>query len=335
MMMNMQTLQPGDKILWIRFGAFGDVLQASASAHRFKAKYPNVRLTFLTRPEYADILRVQPYIDDLLLWDVKKRPLDFFDVVRRIRASDFKWLFSLHQAGSAAITAFFSRVSRRFGYNRVLQFCYNSTHWEAFDALGVDFTDRDVPTVFTTPENREKARSILSNLPEKKLFAVIGASKPQKFWPIRHWIAFLSPLMAEGWGVVLNGHGETEARAAKEIEEALLDPTALNRTVLNLAGRTPFPLMAAVAESCAVAVGNDTGPLHLASLVGTPTLGFFGATNAYKMGFRMPWFREVRVNCPDAGCWNYECPMDCLADVSPDRALYAFRCLSRFLTLSL
>jgi ADP-heptose:LPS heptosyltransferase len=315
--------QPGDKVLWIRLSAFGDVLQAVAAAQRFKMKYPDVRLTFLTKPEYADILKIQPCIDDLLLWDARRHPLDFFRIIREVRASNFKWLFSLHRVGSAAWVALFSRVYLRFGYNRVMQFCYRDTHWEAFDMLGVDFTNRDRAAIFTTPEDRKKAQSLLSALPDKtpkRLFTVIGASKPQKFWPIRHWVEFLSPLAAEGWGSVLNGHGEAEARMAREIEEGLR-----SRMVLNLVGRTPFPLMAAVAEASAAAVGNDTGPLHLAALTGTPTLGFFGVTDAWKMNFRMPWFREARVTCPKAGCWDYDCPLDCLADISPGRALSAFR----------
>ncbi|MDR1377451.1 MAG: glycosyltransferase family 9 protein [Synergistaceae bacterium] len=312
--------QPGEKVLWIRFSAFGDVLQAAASAHRFKMKYPEVHLTFLTHLNYAKILEIQPYIDDLLFWDVKKRPWDFFRVLREIRASNFKWLFSLHRGAAAASIAFFSGVRQRFGYNSGMQLCYKTTHWECLDKLGVDFKNRDEAAIFVLPEDREKAESMLSGLPDKKIFAVIGASKPQKFWPIQHWIKFLSPLVAEGWGVVLNGHGETEARTAREIEEALR-----SRTVLTLVGQTPFPLMAAVAATCSVAVGNDTGPLHLAALVGTPTLGFFGVTDAYGMDFRMPWFREARVSCPQAGCRNYRCPVDCLADISPAQALHAFR----------
>jgi ADP-heptose:LPS heptosyltransferase len=315
--------QPGEKVLWIRFSAFGDVLQAAASAHRFRMKYPEVRLTFLTHPGYAKILEIQPYVDNLLFWDVKKRPWDFFRVLREVRASGFEWIFSLHRGAAAAAVSSFSGVRRRFGYNSGMQLCYKSTHWECLDNLGVDFTNRDRPAVFTNPEDQNKAQSMLSGLPEKKLFAVIGASKPQKFWPVAHWIEFLSPLVAEEWGIVLNGHGEAEARTAREIQEALR-----SRRVLNLVGQTPFPLMAAVAEACSIAVGNDTGPLHLSALVGTPTLGFFGVTNAYGMHFRMPWFREVRVSCPAAGCRDYGCPLDCMADISPESALAAFRKLA-------
>jgi ADP-heptose:LPS heptosyltransferase len=120
--------------------------------------------------------------------------------------------------------------------------------------------------------------------------------------------------------VVLNGHGDFEAGVAGEIEAEFG-----GMPVLNLVGRLPFLLMTAVAQACTVAVGNDTGPLHLAALAGTSTLGFFGVTDAYKAGYRMPWFRDVKVTCPQRGCWNYHCPVDCLADISPEQALLAFR----------
>lgn len=309
----------GDRVLWIRFSAFGDVLQGAASARAFKSAYPGVELTFLTRAEYGDILSKQPYIDNLLFWDIKKHPLDFFRLLRRIRGH-YQWLVSMHRGGAAALTALFSKAPIRLGYNSGMQFAYTTTHWEYLDALGVDFTSRPEPAIFATEEDLEQARSLLAPLPPRRLLAIIGASKPQKFWPIAHWIEFLRPLIAEGWGVVLNGHGPKEAETANVIAEALQSPS-----VLDLVGRTPFSLMAAVARICTAAVGNDTGPLHLAALGGTPTLGFFGVTDAWEMNFRMPWFREVRVHCPLAGCRNYDCPLDCLADIGPRRALAAFR----------
>ena len=317
--------QPGDKVLWIRFSAFGDVLQAIASAQNFKRAYGGAHLTFLSKPEYADILSAHPDVDDVMCWDVSKRPLDFFGAVRRIRAAKFDWLFSMHRSSAAALVALFSGVPRRFGYNRCLQFCYKTTHWEFFDGVKLDVAARDLPSIFTTDENREQARKMLAGLPQKKLFAVIGASKPQKLWPARHWIEFLTPLASEGWGIVLNGHGTAEAAMAREIEDALQNRGVDKKMIANTVGRTPFLLMAAVAAECTAAAGNDTGPLHLASLMEVPTLGFFGVTDAYKAGYRMRSFRELRVTCPNEGCWNYKCPIECLADISPERALPAFR----------
>ncbi|MDR1741472.1 MAG: glycosyltransferase family 9 protein [Synergistaceae bacterium] len=315
--------KPGDRVLWIRFGAFGDVLQAAAGAQRFKLRYPETELTFMTRPEYADIVRTQPYVDGVIQWD-PKRPWGGFSTARA--ASRFDWVFSLHQGGAAACLALASGVTRRFGYNRSMQFCYAGTHWDALDSLGVDFMNRDGTAIFTTREADETAKALLGELAPRKrrLFAVIGASKPQKLWPVRHWVEFLRHLLAKGdqsassWSVVLNGWGEAEARTAREITEAL--PSG---GLLSLVGKMDYAVMAAAAKLCDAAAGNDSGPLHLAALAGTPTLGFFGPTDSYRLGFRAPWFREVQVSCPDAGCWNYRCPQknECLADITPQRAL--------------
>lgn len=97
-----------------------------------------------------------------------------------------------------------------------------------------------------------------------------------------------------------------------------------SEAVMNLVDQTFFSLAAAVAKNCTAAVGNDTGPLHLAALVGTPTLFFFGVTAPWMVCLRMPWFKELRVACPEAGCWDYSCPRNCLAGITPDSALAAF-----------
>lgn len=316
----------GDKVLWIRFGAFGDVLQCAASSYFFKKAFPGVKLTFMTRPEYGSILEKQPYIDELLFAD-PKHSLDFLRTAWKIRGK-FQWLISFHRGGAAALTSLMSKAKIKLGYNSGMQFAYNTTHWEYLDALGVDFTSRPKPAIFAADDDRASAAELLKGMPRRRLLAVIGASKPQKFWPVAHWTEFLRQMSEDGWGIVLNGHGPREEETAEAISCALK-----NSAVLNLVSKTPFPLMAAVAESCTAAVGNDTGPLHLASLVGTPTLGFFGVTDAWEMNFRMPWFREVRVTCPQAGCRNYSCPKDCLADISAQRAADAFRSMAAELGL--
>lgn len=307
--------QPGDKLLWIRFFALGDVLQTAASAHRFKLRYPHVSLTFLTDPKFYEILSQQSYIDQVICWDTKKINGDFLKILSHVRKEKYKWLVSMHRGSSAAFTALFSGIPKRFGYNGGMQFAYTGMPWEFLDAIGVDFTCRDEPSLFVSSEDLETGKKYTRALPEKRLFAVIGASQRQKLWPAEHWIKFLRPLLVQGWGVLLNGHGEKELHMANQIEEALKHPH-----LSNLVGKLDFRAMAAVAKCATVAVGNDTGPLHLAALLGTPTLGFFGVTDAYEMLYRMPWFRQLKVTCPSAGCHNYHCPKDCLKEITPEQA---------------
>jgi lipopolysaccharide heptosyltransferase II len=55
-------------------------------------------------------------------------------------------------------------------------------------------------------------------------------------------------------------------------------------SVLNLAGKTPFGQTAAYLESCALFIGNDSSPMHLAAAVGTPVIAIFGPTSPQEYG---------------------------------------------------
>ena len=62
-----------------------------------------------------------------------------------------------------------------------------------------------------------------------------------------------------------------------ELNQTLLAPLNVPAdSVLNLAGQTQFGQTAAYLESCALFIGNDSSPMHLAAAVGTPVIAIFG-----------------------------------------------------------
>ncbi len=317
----MSSLDSPSNVLWIRAGAFGDILQAIARARLFKRRFPDAKLTMLARPEFRNILEPQDCFSDFMYWDSKRRHLDFFKCVAEVRRRKFDCLVSVHNAGSAAMISLFSGIPRRYGYNSTIEkLCYDRNVWEWFLELGIDKDLRDEPMVQASDAAFENAKRVLYGLPAKKVFCITGASKPQKLWPIEYWPKLLSPLLDAGWGVILNGHGETERANNALIADALGDRAGL----VDLTDKLNYDQMCAVIKSCDVSVGPDTGPLHLSALAGTPTFGLFGCTPSQKIGFTMPWFGEVLCTCPDAGCWNYKCPKPCMSTLTPEMALEAF-----------
>ena len=309
------------KVLWIRYGAFGDVLKAVARARLFKRKFPEAELTMLSRPEYKRIIVVQDVFKDCIFWDSKRNPIGFFNTIRDIRNRDFDMLVSVHNVGASAIVSIASGIPERYGVSSTLQFCYNKNVWDWFREVGIDENLRDVPMIQTDENTMEYADALLSELPEKKVFCIVGASKPQKLWSIEYWVKFIKQLSAEGWGIVINGHGRDEAGFAEIILKEVD-----NKNILNLVNKVDFLEMAAVVKKCTIAVGPDTGPLHLAALCGTPTLGLFGCTPSQRIGFTMPWFREVTCSCPKIGCWNYKCPEGdkCMSTLTPEMVIERF-----------
>ncbi|MDR2527565.1 MAG: glycosyltransferase family 9 protein [Synergistaceae bacterium] len=280
--------QPGDKVLWIRFLTFGDVLEAAADAYNFKRRFPQARLTFLTNPEYLDFFRAQPHIDETLVG--RKSPLaEWWRTFHKIRGGDYKWVVSGQWGGKTALLARFSRALYRIGESSLFfkhNYHMGLSAWA--HACGFDAAARDLPSVFVPEEDLTVARALMSHLPERRLFVLLGAGKEKKMWPTNRWIGFLRPLADEGWGIVLNGHDLAEEAIGRQIEKAVA-----SSNLLNLVGRLDFKKMAGAALCCRAAVGNDTGPLHLAALCGVPTLGLFSHPTSRLMGLRMPWFQEL------------------------------------------
>jgi len=103
---------------------------------------------------------------------------------------------------------------------------------------------------------------------------VVGAGDADRSIPVSVWIKWISTLLthASPCAVVLVG-SERDRSAALAIQDGL-SPMMAGR-LWNATGRTTVPQLASVLKRCHWAVGADTGPLHLAAVVGTPVQGFY------------------------------------------------------------
>jgi len=99
----------------------------------------------------------------------------------------------------------------------------------------------------------------------------------------------------------------------------------------NLAGMTRVDILLAILRKSRLLVSNDSGPLHLASMMGTPTVGFFGAESARVFGPLASTSINIDKQLYCSPCLNvynfkdYDCPygMKCMRDISPEEALEA------------
>ncbi len=98
-----------------------------------------------------------------------------------------------------------------------------------------------------------------------------GAGDAARRWPVERWGALAAHLARRGRGVLVLGSAEDRAAAEEIVTIAGGGP------VRSLCGEVSLEELPAVVAGSAVLVAADTGPLHLASVLGVPVVGLFGA----------------------------------------------------------
>lgn len=277
------TPKPGEKFLWVRFVGVGDVLEAMADAFAVKQRFPQIEMHFLCREDFAELAASQPYIDKVITGD--KNPYSaLLDTAKLMQENGYSWVGSTFKGVRMAVMAYLSKIPNRLGSSKYLSFLDTANIYEWTQNCGIDLFKRSEKSLFATEENISFTKQLLATLNgKKKIFCIIGASRPDKMWPTEHWIEFLKPLAEKGWGVVLNGHGKYETDVAHKIESSVS-----SENILNLAGKMDLYQILAAAGQCDIVVGNDTGPMHLATLQFIPSVIISDYILPKEVGYNTP-----------------------------------------------
>ena len=262
-----------ERILVIKLAALGDFVQAFGFFAAIRAHHPDAHITLLTTAPFAALAQAAPWFD--AVWtDGRPDWLNLRAVARlalRLRRADFTRVYDLQTSSRSSRYRLFvggaaewSGIARRASHPHADPM---RDHLHTVERqLGQLITAgiREFPPPALGWLNSDVAEF---HLPEGYVLILPGASaaRPGKRWPIRNFALLAGRL---GMPVVICG-GPSEVPLAREILATV--PQALDLT-----GRTDLRQLAAVARQARLAVGNDSGPTHLAAASGCPTLALFG-----------------------------------------------------------
>ncbi len=338
-------------VLLVRPDHLGDMLFLTPGLAALRCALPGARITVLAGPWAAEVLRGNPHADAVLTC-----PFPGFE--RRPKASlagPYRLLSAQSQAlrgdyDTAVILRFdhwwgawlaaAAGIPRRIGYawpevqpfltqavpyqpgrHEVLQ---NATLLAAL-APG---RQPELPSTrfYLTEVDRAWAAAWLAQhgANDVRLVAIHpGAGAAVKQWPPAAWAEVASALGAQqGTHILLTG-GPTERKLADAVASGASAP------MLNAAGQTTLGQLAALYERCALVLGSDSGPLHLAVAVGAATVHLHGPVSADKFG---PWGdparqRVVSSNWRCAPCDRLNWPIEalpqhaCMTAISPTQVI--------------
>ncbi|BDG08159.1 lipopolysaccharide heptosyltransferase II [Anaeromyxobacter paludicola] len=321
-------------ILLVRYSALGDVVLATSLLAPLKERFPEARLEWVTDPAFVPLLHGLPELAAVhaLHRDVPERALQLrdqlkgrFDVVvdlqNKVRsavvaraAAPVRLVFRRRSPGQAVLSL--------VGKDQILQRAHATRLYaEVLAPLGV--TGPGPLRIHLSPRARALAADALGKARAPLVAIAPGARWATKRWPAQAFARVADALAAEGAAIVLAG-GPGDREALEAVRAAMRAPVAADLSPL------PLDALAAALARVDLLVANDSGPVHLAAAVGTPSVAVFGPTSPVRWGPPAP-SRVVALGISCAPCSNHGghvCPRGhhrCLADLEPRAVLEAAR----------
>jgi ADP-heptose:LPS heptosyltransferase len=278
------------KILVIKLGALGDFVQALAAMQHIREAHPKAHITLLTTPPFEALARASPYFNDV---ETDGRPESFGDAVamiRRLRRAHYDRIYDL-QTSSRSNLYFYLLQPFAPPWSGVAFGCslpQRNPERARMHTLERQADQLKAAGILPTASMRSGSASpadlswILKKGPAARpvsasagrpyalLVPGSAAHRTEKRWPVERFGELGEVLRKRGLEILILG-GMQESALARTIQRKV--------QARDLTGRTDFAQIAALAARATVAVGNDTGPMHLIAAAGAPTLVLFSSAS--------------------------------------------------------
>ncbi len=336
-------------VLVYRLGSLGDTVVALPALNLVRRRFPEATLSLLTnKPIASKAAPMESVLGPNFFSEVIDYPIGLRDprkllaVSRRIRSGGFDVLVNL-SAARGRFKAWrdycFFRVS---GIRQIIGTPTQSRDFVvAEDAdtglyesetlrllrrvVSLGSADLEASSTWDlrlTSEERAKAQSVLPGHSKPTIAACFGTKMQAKDWERANWVELVNRLVATlpNWRLVVVGSADESDRAV-ECTKGWRGP------VVNLCGALSPRESAAVLEKCALFMGHDSGPMHLASAVGTPCVAIFAARNLPGQWFPARPGHEIIYHKTDCfGCELEECVAErkrCIFSITVDEVFDA------------
>jgi len=329
------------KVLIIRLSSIGDVIHCTPVARSLKISWPDCKITWLVGEVSAELLRDNPYIDEIIVWSREKfekylRSFEFQKALamwtslkEQLSAKSFDVVLDIHGLFLTGMIAKLARTDRRIGMSQAKEL--NSFFMtETAAPCGLHITDKYLGVLrplgissidhqmflAISEEERVFAQNFLAveriGPHEKFLIVIPGTTWLSKNWPTDLFAQTIQILCKE-FKIVMCG-GKAEVELGRKIQEQAGVP------MINAVGKTGLLEMAALIEKGAVVIAGDTGPLHIAAALMVPTVSIFGPTNPITYAPLGQGNAIVVNNLPCSFCHKVICPQGnaiCMSSITP------------------
>jgi heptosyltransferase-2 len=296
----------------------GDAIMTFPAVRNLKRAMGDSPLTIATPQKLEAVWKLCPFVDRIIPLPA---PKNLMAVVAGLKGDTFSGAVLLPNSLRVAAEAKLTRIPRIAGV------AGHARRWLLSDVIP------DLPFAWQTQHQVHGYVHLMKYLgasgdtafPELKKPDTTGKAEaiglcpgaeygPAKRWPAERF-AEVGQALSEQWKLPVRIFGAAGDQAvAAAIAEKI--PGAEN-----LAGQTTMEELIAHLAACRLVLSNDSGAMHLASVLGVRTLGIFGSTEQLRTGPLGPRTTVIREHVPCSPCFLRECPIDfaCMQGVTVER----------------
>lgn len=262
-------------ILIIRLSSLGDILLTTPLIRSLNEKYCGIKVDFVLREQYEDLLKYNNNIENLFLYkkdntnnvvlfnELKNRNYDLVvDLQNNLRSAEIRRKLKVRSVifEKKTIDKFFLvhfKINRFKGPQEIPKRYGETLPGFSLDNKGLElFYPGDIKSEL--------------NDDEKFIGIAPGSRHFTKMWPKQYFIDLCKMLSNDGFRIVIFG-GKSDISLCAELTEKT--PGSIN-----LCNDDKILLTVANIKKCKVVICNDSGLMHAATAVGTPVLAIFGST---------------------------------------------------------
>ncbi len=331
------------RILIFNVNWLGDVLFSTAAIRNIRRNYPDSYLACIIPSRCYSILKGNPYLDEIIIFDEKDRHkgmLAKLNFVSLLKARKFDTVFLLHRSFSRALICRLAGIANIIGHvtkkraflltKKIIPPAKDSLHridyyLDIIEKAGLRIEDR-YPDFFFTPEDEDVVDRFLNkNSVSRDDFTVAinpGGNWTPKRWPKDYWAQLADKLISSIHAKVIITGSSSDLTLANQIKELMKEDPVIACGAFNI------KQLGALANKVSLFITADTGPLHIACAVGSKKIiAIFGPTakevtgpypsdNAVvlqkNVGCLIPCYK---VNCKNNRCMKAVTPEDVFAEV--------------------
>jgi ADP-heptose:LPS heptosyltransferase len=281
-------------ILVIDFGQLGDVVLSLPALRAIRERFAQARITVVAGRPGAPVVELSGCADSVLAVDRVAlrdgpKPMAIWRIaqlVKTVRQARFDFVIDLHSLYETNLLGYLSGApvrlyARRPG--RSLDFLSNfrpqppiedpskhavDRYLDVLKPLGIENVSR-TPRLHTRVEDEKAIEELLTKAKAKRMVPLVGlfpgAGHPSRRWPLDRFAELATRLERSDEVQMVVLLGPEERALVKTIRESFTGSTII-------LDRLSIPQLAAALARLSVFVSNDTGPLHLATAVGTPVV---------------------------------------------------------------